>query len=140
MADISTSIPEKATFSPFSPAKTFVSLLNNITMTHIELILKIALAIIFGLAAFVKFAGKSKKSFQKLPLGIPLMYATAFAEIVFAAGLFTSYDFWAIIGLLAIIAGAIGSLIIERVPLAKYGMAFFSLILLVALLLVNRGV
>lgn len=107
-------------------------------METVELIIKIALAIIFALAAFVKFAGKSKEGFQKLPFGLPLMYVTACAEIVFAAGLFTPYDFWAIIGLLAIIIGAIGSLVMERVKLPKYGMAFLTLILLVTLVIISQ--
>ena len=95
-----------------------------------EQIIKIALVIIFGLAALAKFSGKAKDTFKKSGYSRPFMYATAIAEVLFSVGLFTQYDSWAIIGLLAIIVGAIVTLIRQHVTPAKYGMAVLSLILL----------
>jgi hypothetical protein len=99
-----------------------------------EQILKIVIATIFGLAAFGKFSGKTKKTFEQSGYGSDMMYATAFAEVSFAAGLFTQYDLWALIGLSIIIVGAIITLIRQRVRPAKYGMAVLSLVLLLALM------
>ena len=99
-----------------------------------EQILKIAIAAIFGLAVIAKLSGKSKETFEQAGYGRTLMYAAAFAEALFAAGLFTQYDLWALIGLSTIIVGAIITLIRLKVRPAKYGMAVLSSVLLLALM------
>jgi DoxX-like family len=99
-----------------------------------EQILKITIATIFGLAVLAKLSGKTKETFEKSGYGRAMMYTTAFAEVLFAAGLFTQYDLWALIGLSIIIAGAIITLIQQQERPAKYGMAVLSLVLLSALM------
>jgi urea transporter len=99
-----------------------------------ELIIKIVLAVIFGLAAIAKFSGKTKATFEKAGYSRIFMYATALAEVLFSIGLFTPYDLLAVLGLIAIIAGAIVTLIQQQVPPVKYGMAALSFILLSTLL------
>lgn len=101
-------------------------------------IIKITLAIIFGAAILAKLSGKTTKTFEKSGYSRPFMYALAFAEALFTAGLFTPYDLWATIGLLAIIVGAIVTLIRQHVAPAKFGMAVLSLILLSALLALSE--
>lgn len=88
------------------------------------------LAIIFGLAALAELTGKTKNTFKKSGYSDIFMYATAFAEILFSIGLFTAFDLWAVIGLSAIIMGAIVTLIRQHETPVKYGMAILSLILL----------
>ncbi|MEX1241555.1 MAG: DoxX family protein [Cyclobacteriaceae bacterium] len=102
-----------------------------------EQIIKVILAIIFGMAAFAKLSGKTKDVFESSGYGLPFMYATAFAEVLFTIGLFTQYDLWAAIGLVAIILGAIVTLIRQRVTPEKYAMGVLSLVLLSALLLIK---
>jgi hypothetical protein len=102
-----------------------------------EQIIKIVLAIIFGLAVVAKLSGKTKDVFEKSGYGLPFMYALAFAEVWFAIGLFTQYDLWAEIGLVAIMLGAIVTLIRQRVTPEKYAMAVLSLVLLSALMLIK---
>jgi len=104
-----------------------------------EQILKIAVATIFGLAALSKLSGKTKATFEHAGYGRGLMYVTAFAEVLFSAGLFTQYDLWALIGLLTIIVGAIVTLIRQQVRAAKYGMAVLSLVLLLALMVLRMS-
>jgi hypothetical protein len=99
-----------------------------------ELIIKIALAIIFGLAALTKFSGKTKDTFKKSGYSSSFMYAIAGAEVFLSIGLFTPYVLPATIGLLAIIVGAIITLTKQQVAPAKYGMAVLSFILLAGLL------
>ena len=101
-----------------------------------EQIIKIILAIIFGLAVFAKLSGKAKDVFEKSGYGLPFMYATAFAEVVFIIGLFTRYDMVSAMGLVAIMLGAIVTLIRQRVTPEKYAMTTLSLVLLSALLLI----
>lgn len=98
------------------------------------LVIKIALAIIFGLAALAKFSGKTKDTFRKAGYGSLFMYAIATAEVLFAAGLFTPFDIAATIGLLAIIMGAVVTLIRQQEPIAKFSMAAVTCILLAVLL------
>jgi len=98
-----------------------------------EQIIKIVLAVIFGLAALVKFSGKTKDTFEKSGYGVRFMYAIAFAEVFFAVGLFSRYELLSVIGMLAIICGAIITLVKQHVPPANYAMAFLTLVLLVTL-------
>lgn len=102
-----------------------------------ELAIKIALAIIFGLASLAKFLGKTKDTFQKSGYNASFMYGVAVAEIVLSVGLFTQFDVWAAAGLLAISIGAIVTLVKQRVSHKKYGMAVLSLILLYVLLVLR---
>ena len=104
-----------------------------------EQVIKIVLAVIFGLAALAKFAGKMKDTFEKSEYDLRFMYAIAFAEILFSVGLFTQHDLLAIIGLLTIICGALTTLIRQHMPVAKYGMAFLALIFLIALGIILTG-
>lgn len=100
-----------------------------------EQIIKIVLAIIFGLAVIAKLSGKTKDVFKKSGYGLPFMYATALTELVFAIGLFTQYYLWAAIGLFAIVLGALATLVRQRVAPVKYLMAVLSLVLLTSLIL-----
>jgi hypothetical protein len=110
---------------------------NKYNKRLMELTIKIALAIIFGLAALAKFLGKTKDTFQKSGYSLRFMHAVAVAELVLAAGLFTQYDVWAATGLLLVIIGAIVTLVRMQVAYAKYGMAVLSLILLYVLLVLR---
>jgi hypothetical protein len=99
-----------------------------------EQIIKIVLAIIFALAVVAKLSNKSKDVFEKSGYGLAFMYAIAFAQIVFAIGLFTRYDLWAAIGLFVIMVGAFVTLIRQHVAPANYILAVLSLVLLTSLL------
>jgi hypothetical protein len=79
-----------------------------------ELALKYIIVAIFGLAVFAKLSGKTKSTFDKAGLNPLFMYGIAFAEIILSIGLFTSYDLYAIIGLLGILAGAVFTLYSQK--------------------------
>ena len=108
--------------------------MHNKALCLMELIIKIILVVIFGLAVFVKISGKTKSTFEKSKLGLPFMYFVAFAEALFTVGLFTQLELWAITGLIVILIGAIVILFQQRESISKYGMALISLILLLILL------
>ncbi len=104
-----------------------------------EQIIKIVLAVIFGLAALAKFSGKTKDTFERVGYGIGFMYGIAVAEVIFTIGLFTRYDLLATISLLSIICGAVLTLIKQHAPAKNYAMALLSLVLLVVLSLELTG-
>ena len=97
-------------------------------------IIKVVLAIIFGLSVLGKITGKTKLVFEKSGYGTGIMYVTAMAEIILTVGLFTKYELYASVGLLAIIGGAVFTLIRLKVKPAKYIMALVTAILLLVLL------
>jgi hypothetical protein len=97
-------------------------------------IIKAVLTLIFGLSVFGKLTGKTKLVFEKADYGTGLMYATAIAESVLTAGLFSKYDLFATIGLLIILSGAVFTLIRLKVKPAKYIIALITVILLLVLL------
>lgn len=99
-----------------------------------EQVIKIVLVIIFSLAALAKLVGKSKEDFKKSGYGLPFMYATAVAEILFAIGLFSKYELSVAIGMVAILVGAIVTLILQRAKPARYAMAVLSLVLVSVLI------
>lgn len=86
----------------------------------------------------MKFSGKSENTFKNFKYGLSVMPIIALAELFLVVGLFTPYDFWALAGMLLIIAGAIVTLALQRVPLARYVMAMLSLALIVSLLLFTQ--
>ena len=98
------------------------------------IIIKVVLALIFGLSVLGKVTGKTKLVFEKAGYGTGIMYATAIAEIILTVGMFTKYELYATVGLLAIIGGALFTLIRLRVKPAKYIMALLTAMLLLVLL------
>lgn len=97
-------------------------------------IIKAALALIFGLSVLGKVTGKTKLVFEKSGYSTGIMYVTAMAEIILTVGLFTKYELYASVSLLAIIGGAVFTLIRLKVKPAKYIMALVTAILLLVLL------
>jgi len=100
-------------------------------------IIKIVLAAIFTLSVVGKLTGKTKSTFENAGYGPQLMYAIAIAEIIFTIGLFTKYNLLATVGLLAIMGGAVFTLFRQKVKLAKYSLPLITVILLIALLVLQ---
>jgi hypothetical protein len=100
-------------------------------------IIKIALAIIFTLSVVGKLTGKTKSTFENAGYTPIVMYITAIAEIIFTIGLFTKYELFSTIGLLAIIGGAVFTLFRQRVKTSKYTLALTAAGLLIALLVLQ---
>jgi len=85
-----------------------------------ELILKCIIAAIFGMAILGKLTGKTRSTFDKAGYSPIFMYGLALAESVLIIGLFTPYAFYATIGLLAIMVGAIFTLFRQKAKPAQY--------------------
>ena len=100
-------------------------------------IIKIVLAVIFTLSVVGKLTGKTKSTFENAGYSPIVMYATAIAEIIFTVGLFTRYELFSTVGLLAIIGGAVFTLFRQRVKPAKYTLALIAAALLIALLAIQ---
>jgi hypothetical protein len=100
-------------------------------------IIKIVLAVIFTLSVVGKLTGKTKSTFENAGYSPIILYATAIAEIIFTVGLFTRYELFSTIGLLAIIGGAIFTLFRQKFKPAKYTLALISAVLLIALLAIQ---
>jgi hypothetical protein len=92
--------------------------------------IKIGVAIIFTLAAIGKLTGKTKSTFEKAGYRREVMHATAIAETILIVVLFTKYELLAALGLLAIIGGALLTLVRQRAKPGKYAMATIATILL----------
>ena len=102
-----------------------------------ETIIKIVLAIIFTLSVAGKLTGKTKSTFENAGYGPGMMYATAIAEVLLTVGLFTRYQLFSTVGLLAIIGGAVFTLFRQRVRPAKYTLALITAAFLVVLLVLQ---
>lgn len=100
-------------------------------------ILKVVLAVIFTLSAAGKLTGKTKSTFENAGFSPTIMYATAVAEILFTVGLFTRYEWFSAVGLLAIMGGAIFTLLRQKAKLAKYTLAMIAAALLFLLLVLQ---
>ena len=100
-------------------------------------IIKIVLSVIFTLSVLGKLTGKTKSTFENAGYSPIVMYATAIAEILFTVGLFTRYEMFSTVGLLAIIGGAVFTLFRQRVKPAKYTLALIAAVLLIALLVLQ---
>ena len=100
-------------------------------------IIKIVLAAIFTLSVAGKLTGKTKSTFEDVGYSLKVMYATAIAEILFVVGLFTRYELFATVGLLAIMGGAVFTLFRQRVKPVKYTLALITSVLLIALLVLQ---
>jgi hypothetical protein len=98
------------------------------------LYIKISLALLFTLSVIGKFTGKTKSTFEKAGYGKDIMYATGIAELVLSILLFTRLEWLATIGLLAIIGGALFTLLKQKAQPAKFSLAIIAAILLVILL------
>lgn len=98
------------------------------------IVIKIVVAIIFGLAFLGKVTGKTKIVFVQAGYATGLMYATGFAELLLTVMLFTKYDVFATIGLLFIIGGALFTLIKLKEKPSHYVLTIVTIILLLALL------
>ena len=103
-------------------------------------IIRIVLAVIFTLSVVGKLTGKTKSTFENAGYSSKLMYATAIAEILFTVGLFTRYELFSTVGLLAIIGGAVFTLFRQRVKPAKYTLALIAAVLLIALLVLQISI
>jgi DoxX-like family len=97
-------------------------------------IIKIVLAVIFTLSVAGKLTGKTKSTFENAGYSPIIMYATAIAEIIFTVGLFTMYELFAAVGLLAIMGGAVFTLFRQKVKPAKYTLALVAAVLLITFL------
>ena len=97
-------------------------------------IIKIVLAVIFTLSVVGKLTGKTKSTFKNGGYSPIIMYATAIAEIIFTVGLFTRYDLFAAVGLLAIMGGAVFTLFRQRAKPQKYTLALITAVLLIVML------
>jgi hypothetical protein len=100
-------------------------------------IIKIVLSVIFTLSVVGKLTGKTKSTFENAGYSPIVMYATAVAEIIFTVGLFTWYQLYSTVGLLAIIGGAVFTLFRQRVKPAKYTLALIAAVLLIGLLVLQ---
>ncbi len=98
------------------------------------IIIKIALAIIFTLSVLGKLTGKTKSTFEQAGYNLKIMYAIALAEMVLTIGLFSRYELFSTVGLLAIMGGAIFTLMRQKVKPSKYTLALITAALLIALL------
>ena len=96
-----------------------------------NLIIRIVLAVIFGLSVVGKLTGKTRSTFENAGYSPKLMYATAIAELIFTIGLFTRYALFSTIGLLAIMGGAVFTLFRERVKPQKYLLALITAFFLI---------
>lgn len=96
--------------------------------------IKIILAIIFTLAVIGKLTGKTKETFEKAGYSRWIMYAIAFAEIIFTIELFTKFELLATLGLLVIIGGAIFTLLRQRAKPAIFALPVITAVLLSVLL------
>lgn len=101
------------------------------------IIIKIVLAAIFTLSVVGKLTGKTKSTFENAGYSLNVMYATAVAEIIFTVGLFTRYELFSTVGLLAIMGGAIFTLLRQKVKPSKYTLALIAAALLIALLVLQ---
>lgn len=97
-------------------------------------IIKVVLAVIFTLAVIGKLTGKTKSTFVNAGFSPVVMYATAIAEIFFIIGLFTGYELFATLGLLAIIGGALFALFRQKTTPVHYTLPFITITLLLVLL------
>lgn len=97
-------------------------------------IIKVVLAVIFALAVAGKLTGKTKSTFENAGFSPAVMYATAIAEIIFTVGLFTRYELFAALGLLAVIGGAVTALLRQKAKPAHYALPLITVFLLLALL------
>lgn len=98
------------------------------------IIIKAILAVIFGLAVFVKITGKTKPVFEQAGYTTGVMYATGFAELILAVALFTKYDMLATIGLVVVMGGALFTLIKLKEKPSHYILPIVTIILLLVLL------
>lgn len=100
-------------------------------------VIKIVLAVIFTLSVVGKLTGKTKSTFENAGFSLKLMYATAIAEIIFTVGLFSRYELFSTVGLLAIIGGAVFTLFRQRVKPSNYTIALIAAVLLIASLVLQ---
>jgi len=77
-----------------------------------------------------KLTGKTKSTFENAGYSSKLMYATLTAEMVFAVGLFTRYELFPTVSLLAIIGGAVFTLSRQRVKPPRYTQLKITLLLI----------
>jgi nicotinamide riboside transporter PnuC len=96
-------------------------------------IIKIVLAVIFTLSVAGKLTGKTKSTFENAGYSPIVMYATTIAEIILTVGLFTRFEMISIVGLLAIIGGAIVTLFRQKAKPSNYSLALITAALLIAL-------
>lgn len=100
-------------------------------------IIKIILSVIFTLSVVGKLTGKTKSTFEDAGYPPIVMYATAVAEIIFTLGLFTRYELFAAVGLLAIMGGAVFTLLRQKAKPAKYTLALIAAVLLITILAIQ---
>lgn len=100
-------------------------------------VIKIVLAVIFTLSVVGKLTGKTKSTFENAGFSLKLMYATAIAEIIFTVGLFSRYELFSTVGLLAIIGGAVFTLFRQRVKPSNYTIALIAAVLLIVSLVLQ---
>ncbi|MBT8220744.1 MAG: DoxX family protein [Bacteroidia bacterium] len=105
----------------------------------IILILKIGIAAIFALAVLGKISGKMDDAYSKWKIGKGFMYGIGAAEVIGVVGLFTKFDQWAAYLLLAIMVGAVFTLVSNREPLKEYVMAGLASALLIAYVIMTNS-
>jgi hypothetical protein len=98
------------------------------------IVIKIVLAITFGLAFLGKMTGKTKFVFEQAGYATGVMYATGFTELMLTVLLFTKYELFATIGLLGIMGGALFTLIRLKEKPTHYILPVVTVILLLILM------
>jgi hypothetical protein len=121
----------------FSSLHCYLQKLNAMEMTMT--IIKAVLAVIFTLSVVGKLTGKTRSTFENAGYSPIVMYATAIAEIIFTAGLFTRFELISTVGLLAIIGGAVFTLFRQKAKPSKYTLALVAAALLIALLVLQMS-
>ncbi len=101
------------------------------------IIIKIVLAVIFTLSVAGKLTGKTRSTFENAGYCPIIMYATAIAEIIFTAGLFTRYDLFSAVGLLAIIGGAVYTLFRQKANPSHFVLPLITAVILIVLLMLT---
>ena len=97
------------------------------------------LVAIFSLAILGKLSGKLKPKYLEWGYGIPFMYALSVAELIGLIGLFTRYNQYAAYFLLAIMGGALFTLLKNRESWKAYLLMLLATVLLGLLLLLKSG-
>jgi len=97
------------------------------------------LVAVFSLAILGKLSGKLKPKYLEWGYGIPFMYALAVGELMGLIGLFTSYNQYAAWFLLAIMGGALFTLLKNKEPWKAYLLMLFATVLLGLFILLKSG-
>ncbi len=103
------------------------------------LLIKIGISLIFGFAVISKLSGKLTAEYVEWNLGIKFMYALAAIETISIIGLFTRYAHYASYVMLAIMVGALFTLVSKRESFKRTITALVASGLLIAYVIMTHG-